>query len=243
MTDYIVRAYRGDRNWYRRIADYAKVVAEQPGQPPAFERAKDLRRELSERASRNGWTRITVEPNAPRKDTAMTDPTPTPPSGDAADSQQAEGEVAGGEVAPAAHARAMQIARDGTDTPDLDAFRVAVTRGERWPLDRLTDDMLDAAFELIERQAKEIHGFIERGNPETWELQSGENMRLIMELQHAEQAATAARDETSDVRITLDQRDATILRAAELAKRWKQTPGKQDAAKSLLAALGIKEKK
>lgn len=352
MTDYIVRAYRGDRNWYRRIADYAKVVAEQPGQPPAFERAKDLRRELSERASRNGWTRITVEPNAPRKDTAMTDPTPAPPSGDAADSQQADSEVAdcwltgsqvvailntsrrflleladarridvgvdlsgrrvysarsvqaykerddqqrseaadelsrlGQEIeaapltadsiaaiaaqsrevnddlldtlkadviaasheqpdgtgirptmapylakdaapfdavanltagaeyirrayadrAPSAYQRGMQIAagRAADPAPDLDAFRVAVTRGERWPIDRIGDDHLDLLYTLIHQHTADLRAVMERGNPETWERQANEIGRLVHDLQNSQQEATGARDELSDLRLRL----------------------------------------
>ena len=59
MTALAVRAFRGSRG------DYAKVVRDEPGQPPAMERAEALRRELAEKSHRNrlGWTHITITPH------------------------------------------------------------------------------------------------------------------------------------------------------------------------------------
>jgi hypothetical protein len=59
---YVVAAYRGDRNWHLKRADYTKIVREESGKSPAKERADALGRELAERSHRQrlGWTRITV---------------------------------------------------------------------------------------------------------------------------------------------------------------------------------------
>lgn len=76
-------------------------------------------------------------------------------------------------VPTGAYQRDMQIARDGSDDDRLDEFRVALTRGERWPLDRLTDPMLDHLY-------AEHDGLRARGNPETWERQSAAIARVLM---------------------------------------------------------------
>jgi hypothetical protein len=64
LTALVVRAFRGRRNFHLGIGDYAKVVRDEPGQPPAMERAEALRRELAEKShrSRLGWTHITITP-------------------------------------------------------------------------------------------------------------------------------------------------------------------------------------
>ena len=61
----VVRAFRGSRNYHLGRGDYAKVVRDEPGQPPAMERAEALRRELAEKSHRNrlGWTHITIAPH------------------------------------------------------------------------------------------------------------------------------------------------------------------------------------
>lgn len=51
---------------------------------------------------------------------------------------------------PTAYLRGMSIARDGTDDDRLDEFRVALTRGERWPLDHMTDPMVDVLYAEID---------------------------------------------------------------------------------------------
>ena len=64
VTRYRVAAYRGNRNWHLRIADYAQTVSDGEGKPPAREQAEALARELLERSRRNrhGWTRIDIQP-------------------------------------------------------------------------------------------------------------------------------------------------------------------------------------
>jgi hypothetical protein len=63
MAAYEVAAYRGNRNWYRKIADYRQTVRDEDGKPPARERADSLARELLERSHRNrfGWTRTRID--------------------------------------------------------------------------------------------------------------------------------------------------------------------------------------
>lgn len=63
MTAYEVTAYRGNRNWHLKIADYRETVRDAEGKPPARERAEALRRELAERSHRYrlGWTRIDIQ--------------------------------------------------------------------------------------------------------------------------------------------------------------------------------------
>ena len=64
MTSYQVAAYRGNRNWYLKIADYRKTVSDGEGKPPAREQAEALREELAARSLRNrhGWTHIDIQP-------------------------------------------------------------------------------------------------------------------------------------------------------------------------------------
>lgn len=64
MTAYEVVAYRGNRNWHLKIADYRKTVRDGGGKPPAHEQAEALRKELAERSHRNrfGWTHIDIQP-------------------------------------------------------------------------------------------------------------------------------------------------------------------------------------
>ncbi|RSS11437.1 hypothetical protein [Streptomyces sp. WAC08401] len=61
---YRVKAYRGTRNWHRRIADYARIVTDGEGKPPAREQAETLRQELAARSQRQGlgWTHIDIQP-------------------------------------------------------------------------------------------------------------------------------------------------------------------------------------
>jgi hypothetical protein len=108
---------------------------------------------------------------------------------------------------PAAYARAMQIARDGSEpsAADLEVFRVAITQGWRPRLDDLSDDHLDVIYSLVNAQAKEIAGFLAREQPETWNEQSNEIGRLVMALQNSEGEATGARQELSDLRLRLHQ--------------------------------------
>lgn len=65
MTAVVVRAFRGNRNFHLGRGDYSKVVRDEPGQPPAIERAEALRRELAEQSHRYrlGWTHITITPH------------------------------------------------------------------------------------------------------------------------------------------------------------------------------------
>jgi len=63
VTALVVRAFRGRRNFHLGIGDYSKVVRDEPGQPPARERAEALRRELAGDAHRLGWTHITITPH------------------------------------------------------------------------------------------------------------------------------------------------------------------------------------
>lgn len=64
MTAYEVIAYRGNRNWHLKIADYRKTVRDAEGEPPAREQAEALREELATRSLRNrhGWTHIDIQP-------------------------------------------------------------------------------------------------------------------------------------------------------------------------------------
>ena len=57
---------------YLKRGDYAQTVRDQPGQPPAKDRAEALRRELGERSHRNrlGWTHITITPQTEEQETA-----------------------------------------------------------------------------------------------------------------------------------------------------------------------------
>lgn len=66
MTAYEVVAYRGNRNWHLKIADYRKTVRDGEGKPPAREQAEALHRELLKRSHRNrfGWTHIDIQPKA-----------------------------------------------------------------------------------------------------------------------------------------------------------------------------------
>lgn len=66
---YKVVAYRGKRSFHLRQPDYSKTVCEEPGQPPARERAETLRRELAERSHRHrlGWTHIDIQPATKEK--------------------------------------------------------------------------------------------------------------------------------------------------------------------------------
>lgn len=63
MAAFKVAAYRGNRNWYRRIADYGQIVRDGDDRPPAREQAEALRQELAERSCRNrlGWTHIDIQ--------------------------------------------------------------------------------------------------------------------------------------------------------------------------------------
>ena len=63
MTAYRVAAYRGNRNWYLKIADYSQTVSDGEGKPPAREQAEAIAQELLERSARNryGWTRIDIQ--------------------------------------------------------------------------------------------------------------------------------------------------------------------------------------
>jgi DNA invertase Pin-like site-specific DNA recombinase len=63
MVVYEVVAYRGNRNWHLKIADYRKTVRDAPGKPPAREQAEALRAELADRSHRNrfGWTHIDIQ--------------------------------------------------------------------------------------------------------------------------------------------------------------------------------------
>lgn len=63
MAAFKVSAYRGRRNWYRKICDYSQTVSDGPDKSPAREQAEALRRELAERSHRNrfGWTHIDVQ--------------------------------------------------------------------------------------------------------------------------------------------------------------------------------------
>ncbi|MEV4783956.1 hypothetical protein AB0K53_00630 [Streptomyces tuirus] len=60
---YEVVAYRGNRNWHLKIADYRKTVRDGEGKPPAREQAEKLRGELADRSHRNrfGWTHIDIQ--------------------------------------------------------------------------------------------------------------------------------------------------------------------------------------
>lgn len=64
MSAYQVAAYRGARNWHRRIADYRQVVSDGEGKPAAREQAETLRQELAARSQRQGlgWTHIDIQP-------------------------------------------------------------------------------------------------------------------------------------------------------------------------------------
>lgn len=64
MSSYRVAAYRGNRNWHLKIADYSQTVSDGEGQPPAREQAETLRKELADRSLRNqhGWTHIDIQP-------------------------------------------------------------------------------------------------------------------------------------------------------------------------------------
>lgn len=66
MAAFKVTAYRGNRNWYLKLGDYAQTVRDKEGLPPAREQAEKLSRELVERSHRNrfGWTRIDIQPVA-----------------------------------------------------------------------------------------------------------------------------------------------------------------------------------
>ena len=61
---YEVVAYSGKRSFYLRRPDYSKTIYEEPGRPPARERAEAMRRELAERSHRHrlGWTHIDIQP-------------------------------------------------------------------------------------------------------------------------------------------------------------------------------------
>lgn len=61
---YEVVAYSGKRSFHLRQPSYSKTVHEEPGQPPARERAETVRRELAERSHRQrlGWTHIDIQP-------------------------------------------------------------------------------------------------------------------------------------------------------------------------------------
>lgn len=80
---------------------------------------------------------------------------------------QARGQRRAAYEASAAYQRALAVAAgdDPEPEPDIDAFRVALTRGERWPLDRLTDPMVEVLY-------AELDHFRARGNPETWDRQA-----------------------------------------------------------------------
>jgi len=71
---YVVAAYRGNRNWHLRRPDYTKSVREEPGKPPAKERADALVRELAERSHRQrlGWTRFDIQPKSTEGQTEVT---------------------------------------------------------------------------------------------------------------------------------------------------------------------------
>lgn len=66
MSSYRVAAYRGNRNWHLKIADYSQTVSDGEGKPPAREQAEALARELLDRSHRNrfGWTRIDIQPKS-----------------------------------------------------------------------------------------------------------------------------------------------------------------------------------
>jgi hypothetical protein len=63
---YKVFAYSGKRSFHLRQPSYSKTVHEEPGRPPARERAEAVRRELAERSHRQrlGWTHIDIQPVA-----------------------------------------------------------------------------------------------------------------------------------------------------------------------------------
>ncbi|MEU8136076.1 hypothetical protein [Streptodolium elevatio] len=74
---------------------------------------------------------------------------------------------------PAAYAQAMDLARGQEDDDRLDAFRVALTRGERWPLDRLTDPMVEVLYDE--------HAMLRKRNTgdEIWQVQSAELLKML----------------------------------------------------------------
>ncbi|MGY0062880.1 hypothetical protein ACWY4P_41145 [Streptomyces sp. LZ34] len=63
MTAYRVAAYRGNRNWHLKIADYSRTVSDEEGKPPAREQAEALREKLATRSLRRGfgWTHIDIQ--------------------------------------------------------------------------------------------------------------------------------------------------------------------------------------
>jgi len=126
---------------------------------------------------------------------------------------------------PEAYTRAMDIARGepavGTASiPDGGYVEVYTEAG--WiradPV-KLAADLAQAINERDDAR-REIAKLHNRDRTSTWKRQANELARQA---------------------VTLGDYEATLARVKALAERWRYVPGKHDAARQLLAALGIKE--